>query len=272
MNIPNDKLLPLFSNKRFWAVTLIAAIIASTLGYFFTGEKFIQPTFTSETIFFVPLTLLSKHIEQQGIGFAEEVEIDAHIQILKSRALGDSLLNKFPILHSQSRNPHQEVEKILQVTRTRYGSVMVRVTHHEPQMACDIANSIVELGDQIKEAILYKNRLEMFTYYRDMYQALEEESQLLEHQLDSLRENQLTESSAFFKINSLFAGVVSNLNHYKSQYAKQKKGLETPLPQSYVISEAVPAHKPTSPKRLLITFISGVLTVLVCVLWASTQN
>jgi uncharacterized protein involved in exopolysaccharide biosynthesis len=264
-----DTLLPIFKSVRFWLITLAISFFATIITFLLTGPFFITPKYTSESVFFVPLTLLSKHIEQQGIGFAGDVEIDAHIQILKSRALKDSLINAFPILKSGSENPFDLLDKLVIISKTKYGSVSVAVTHQDRLLAAELANAVVRLGDVIKASILHKNRLEMFTYYKDMYTDLEIESQLLEKQLDSINENKQGNTSSAYKINSLFVSVVGDLNHYKSQYAKQKKGLETPLPQSYVISIAAPASKPAYPNRIIMAGLAGLFGLLLCLSWAT---
>ncbi|MCH8555760.1 MAG: hypothetical protein LAT76_11415 [Schleiferiaceae bacterium] len=270
--MPETATLPIFTKTKFWLFAFLISFVVGLLSFLFTGPRFITPKYTAECVFFVPLTLLSKHIEQQGIGFAEEVEIDAHIQILKSRALKDSLLSEFPSLKDESKNPFGLLDDWVAIAKTRYGSVAVSVTHRDAQFAADLANAIVALGDNIKEAILFDNRKEMFAYYRDMYMDLERESQLLENQLDSIRENNFGNTSSAYKINTLFVGVVNDLNYYKSQYAKQKKGMESSLPQSYVISRAEPPLKPSSPKRLMWFALSSVFSLVVVITWGSISK
>ena len=52
------------------------------------------PQFSAEATFFVPLTLLEKQIEQNGIGFGSPTEVDAHIELMRTAALSQSRKSK----------------------------------------------------------------------------------------------------------------------------------------------------------------------------------
>jgi uncharacterized protein involved in exopolysaccharide biosynthesis len=76
-------------SKRFIVIAVSGFVTVCLAGYLATSPVFIRPIYQSESLIFVPLTILSKQIEQQGIGFASDREIDAHIQILESGQLRD---------------------------------------------------------------------------------------------------------------------------------------------------------------------------------------
>lgn len=51
--------------------------------------------FSAEATFFVPLTLLEKQIEQNGIGFGSPTEVDAHIELMQSPVVLKEVQQKF---------------------------------------------------------------------------------------------------------------------------------------------------------------------------------
>ena len=60
----------------------LASILAFILTYIATSSTFITPLYKAETIIYVPLFIPARQMENQGIGFASDKEIDGHIQIL----------------------------------------------------------------------------------------------------------------------------------------------------------------------------------------------
>ena len=73
------------------------------------------PQFSAEATFFVPLTLLEKQIEQNGIGFGSPTEVDAHIELMQSPVVLKEVQQKF----TEAFN--------LSVSKTRNGAVAVEV-------------------------------------------------------------------------------------------------------------------------------------------------
>jgi capsular polysaccharide biosynthesis protein len=78
--------------KKIVKRALIGSIACALLVFIVTSPWLIKPLYESEVIVYVPLTILSQQLNQQGIGFASDREIDWYIQILKSNQLADSLI------------------------------------------------------------------------------------------------------------------------------------------------------------------------------------
>jgi uncharacterized protein involved in exopolysaccharide biosynthesis len=261
------KNLKLFSNPRFLKTLAIGVVVTGTLTWLVTTSVFITPLYRSEALIYVPLTIPSKQIEQQGIGFASDIEIDGHIQIFQSGRMRDSLISrynlaeKFGIDMSETGGLSRLYEKIdsrIKYEKTKFSSVSVTVLDPDPEKAAEMANAIVKLGDIIKEDILYENRRKAFMqaqlHYENKLYSVEE----LESQIDSLEtvtgENK--NNSELTRLKSEYAIEMRELASRKNHLETVERDFKTELPQAYVISEAIPAATPAWPRRKLIAAAS----------------
>lgn len=261
----------LLINRRTGILLLAGAIVTMALTYLFTGPAIITPLYKAESIFYVPLTIPSKQIEQQGIGFASDREIDGHIQILKSGILRDSLITRFGLADAYGvdlKEPggtsllYTIIERRLAISKTRYSSVSVVFRDPDPERAAEIANAIVTLGDNIKEALLYANRADALNYASTLYEKKLTEVGEMERQLDSLEEI----SAAGGKVNTLLTKTrmfydmeLQELAGRKNHLEREQKSFETELPGAYVISFAVADHHAVSPKRPLLALAAMII-------------
>ncbi len=232
--------------------------------------------YQSESLIFVPLTILSKQIEQQGIGFASDREIDAHIQILESGQMRDSLISRFHLAAAygidtmasgwQSRL-HRELSTRTAIRKTAYGSVSIRVEDTDPRRAALMANAIVELGNLIKEDLLLANRKGALDYARTLYESKVADVMNLERRIDSIASlpgpatASLRNQSA--KLQTIYGTELQELAGRKNHLEREQKSFETELPRAYVISSAIPDYRPVSPRRLLILMASAAIYLFV---------
>jgi len=249
---------------------IIGAVISALLVLLFTMPFIIKPNYESEVIVFVPLTILSQQLNQQGIGFASEKEIDWYIQILKSNHLADSLINRFnlinyykidtSILGAKSRL-YEKLDNKIQIEKTRYGSVSVKVRDNDPNRAAALANKIIDIGEIIKKNLFYRNRLESMKYVQRLYEQTIANVTLLEIKLDSLEkhklDNKLRNSLLFDKTFKFYNLELQELISRKDLYEREQKNFDTPLPKAYVISSAVPSQKPVSPRPKLYSVLGA---------------
>ncbi|MBE0661985.1 MAG: hypothetical protein IH597_05910 [Bacteroidales bacterium] len=277
MNFPQQGLGWLFA-KRFLGKLFIGALITGLLVYIITSPRFIKPLYQSEALIYVPLTVLSKQLEQQGIGFANDVEIDGHIQILQSARIRDSLLARFNFdeedridknaLGGRSKL-YELISKRVEFQKTRYNSVSIKARDHDPERAAAIANALVELGDIIKGDILHANRKEVFIHARTHFENKEKSVFELENKLDSLENALLTAqnkqriNNELFKLRTLYSIELQELAGRKNHLETIQRGFETALPSAYVISKALPEVNPVWPKRLLWTILAVFAYVLI---------
>lgn len=235
----------------FTIKTAIGIAITVMLVYLATMPALIKPIYESETILYIPLTNLNQQISQQGIGFANEHEVDLYIQILRSTVLADSMKKRLGIT---SNSFYESLESNLKVEKTRYSSVSVKVRDTSPEKAAYMANLTVKLAESIKNALLYPNRKEAMLYNKSLYEQKILEVAGLKRKIDSL---------ALHTGNPLkdldYEGAVTEyklelqeLIGRKNQYEHAMKDFDTPLPNIYVISAATAATKPSFPRRGLL--------------------
>ncbi len=237
--------------------------ITVILAYIVTSPVFVKPMYRSEAIIYVPLTLFSQQFDQQGIGFGNNIEIDGHIQILRSTRLLDSLDRNFGfserwnILLSDAGGLSQVYQKLqsrIDISKTRYSSVSVSVRDHDPQKAARMANAIVRYGDVIKEEILLENRLSAYGFAREIFEQKQAEIFAIEKRLEEFNnenENHTSDTESF-RQRIMYEAELWELTARKNQYEKLRKSLDTPLPRSYIVSSAIAPHKPAWPPRFLI--------------------
>lgn len=258
--------------KRFFILSASGLLIILLAAFTGTSSLFITPIYESESLIFVPLTILSKQIEQQGIGFASDREIDAHIQILESGQMRDSLIQRFGLakvygIDLEGTGGRSRLHSILSthitIQKTRFGSVSVLVRDNDPVRAARIANAIVELGNNIKEDLLSANRKGALDYARTLYDSKAVDVVNLEKKIDSVSSLPGNESrtvkNQLSKLQTVYASELQELAGRKNHMEREQKSFETELPKAYVISSAIPGDRPVYPPRMLITLAAGLI-------------
>ena len=268
------------------------------LMWLLTSPLFIKPVYQSETIIYVSLTLFTQQYEQLGIGFGNNEEIDAHIQILRSIRMLDSLDSIFRLSErlaidmSDPDGPsryYRAAGSMITTEKTRYGSVSVRVRDNDRLLAAEIADKIVLLGDLIKEDILLENRLAAYNFAKELYrekleETLEMERQIMEQgtilTLQRMQNGTTDSSKAYIydrsqRADGVNPGAVRHLTLYeaelweltslKTNYERVRKSLDTPLPRSYVVSPATVAEKPVWPSRMILAVAAVIAFVIIMV-------
>jgi len=249
--------------KKFMMRASLGALGSAMLVFIVTMPFIIKPLHEAEVIVYVPLTILSQQLNQQGIGFASDREIDWYIQILKSNQLTDSLIKKYNLFtyfkidtsDIDSKNQlYRKMESRIIIDKTRYGSVSIRVRDNDPKRAADMANEIIVLGEVIKRNLLFPNRQESMRYVTSLYNQKELEVARLQNTLDSLRETPRGSKSDYLysKMLTLYNLELQELIARKGIYEREQKNFDTPLPMAYIISSAVPKSQTIWPRRGLL--------------------
>ncbi len=259
------------------------------LAFLLTSPVLIKPSYQSESIIYVPLTLFSRQYDQLGIGFGNNEEIDWHIQILKSARLLDSLDAHFSLSGFWNINTagpggknlyYRNAGAMISIDKTRYSSVSVRVKHNDPVLAARIANHIVALGDVIKEDILLPNRLEAYNFAKELYESKQMETEEMANHTSGKKtflpvhwksgdavfgERMASADSGLLRQITIYEAELWELTAMKNRYELLKKSLETPLPRSYIISMAVPADRPSWPPRILISIAAALSFIVIMI-------
>ena len=274
---PSDMNFSWLFKTRFLILLLTGAVVAFASTYLFTSPLFITPKYESEAIINVPLTLVSQQYHQQGIGFGGNAETDWHIQVLRSSRMLDSLAYRFKNFSgqdnasqgfSQSR-VHTELSSHISIERNRYGSVSVKVKSSCAEKAAEMANSIVQLGDIIKEDILLENRMAAYVFTKELYQQKEAELEEWLANTPLKLQNQLTASSLPFSEPSpqttLMNAELWHLSQLKNDYERIRKSLKSPLPTTYIVSHAIVQEKPGWPPRTLFAIGASIVFIIALV-------
>lgn len=270
---PEFNISSLFTSS-FLKWLAIGIVLTGILAYIATSPVFIKPMYRSEAIIYVPLTLFSQQFDQQGIGFASNVEIDGHIQILRSTQLLDSLERQFNlsglwnmnINNDAGRNKlYQKIQSRIDISKTRYSSVSVSVRDHDPERAAAMTNAIVRLGDVIKEDILLENRISAYQFARELFEQKEAEVLMIEERLGMVTDKteRIFPGTENFRQRTMYEAELWELTARKNHYEKLRKSLDTPLPRSYLISPAIASHKASWPPRIPIVLGAILFYILV---------
>lgn len=256
---------------------LFSGTIASFfLVWAFTLPVFIQPAYRSQALIFVPLTLFTQQFEQHGIGFASDAEIDGHIQVLQSTRLLDSLDHRFDLseqygidrtLTGSAQKLYDRLGRNINIEKTRYNSVSVTVRDHDAEQAAAMANAIVELGDVIKESLLFDNRMTAYRVARELYHQKMEEVNALEEQYAKTEllpgDRSYASIMDYNRKQQVYEEELHELTRRRNRYEIMRKTMEVKLPEAYVISPAVSAYRPAWPPRLLLSFSAAVIYMVV---------
>ena len=239
-------------NKSYAIVAVGVALVISVL----FGMKPAQ--YQAESTFFVPLTLLEKQINQNGMGFGSPVEVDAHLELMDSRTIGQLVEAKFG----------EEVS--YEVSRTRNGAVKVEVKAGAPAVAASAANAIVELTDSVKQHMLRQNVGQSLEFVDVRTAKLAQESEALRKVLDSLRFEAQTDSLALaallFQKERQYGAAVVELTEMQRKQETLSGYLSAPAPKSYIISAAEVPLRPAGLPWWATGLLAGVLTYVV--MWA----
>ncbi len=250
-------------NPRFLIIMAVGAVVTGVFTWLVTLPVFITPLYRSEALIYVPLTIPSRQIEQQGIGFASDIEIDGHLQIFQSARMRDSLIKRYNL--DQQLNVdldetgglsrlYEKIDSRIKFEKTRFSSVAVIVLNPDPVLAAEMANVIVNLGDVIKEDILYENRRKAFLQSQQHYDTKYQSVKLMEQTIDSLENSQtdLGKGSEIFRLKNQYATEIQELASRKNHLEMVERDFNTGLPGSYIVSRAIPAAKPHWPNRKLL--------------------
>jgi capsular polysaccharide biosynthesis protein len=251
-----------FLKKAGWG-----SLVSVCLVYLVTMPLIIKPLYESEAIVYAPLVILSQQLDQQGIGFASEREIDWYIQVLKSNQLTDSLvvrlqLDKADYPGEERNRLYSQLASRINIEKTRYGSVLVKVLDPDTKRAAAIANDVIRLGEEIKAQLLYPNRFEAMINAQSLFNQKVSEIEALEHKLDSIERSyssRLKENLLYDKTLTVYHLELQELIARKNRFEKAKKDFETPLPKAYIVSEARPQPSPVKPNRVFLLALGVVV-------------
>jgi hypothetical protein len=231
-------------------------IISASVGLLFLLIGWLRPVrFHSETSIFVPLTMLERQIQQNGIGFGSPEEIDAHIELMRSPLVEEALEERFPGSATE-----------LKVSKTRNGAVLIECWTDDAEDAAAMAMEAISITDSLKQIMLIQNVGQSHRFVAGALRESEEEMGRIQHILDSLRlafdQDSLILASEVYKYNGMYSAEVQAMNDLKQRLSKLDSYMQAPAPESYVIYPAAVAEGPFGPPAWLMMLIGWGLTFL----------
>lgn len=288
---------------KWWVHILIITLIG-TAGSI-AASFLIKDRFRSTVVFYpvttnsISNTLLNFGSNRKDfLEFGDEDEAETALQILESETIRNFIIANFDLYTHYKINPDKQFARTrmnkrykqnVKFRRTEYNSVEIAVLDEDPQMAADIANSIAEQLDTVKNRIQKERAIQGMNIVKEKY---EESHALVQFYSDSLTKlrrlgvNDISSQSEMFyeqyalalaknntsaikiledkislisEYGSQFVEVSSKLVLYSEQETLMKLKLEEAkvdaekfVPQKMVVNYATPADRKTYPKRLYI--------------------
>lgn len=126
------------------------------------GSLLIVPKFKSTVVLFatseasVGKAIIQENYQKGLQTFGDEEQVEPIMQVLKSDAIRDRIIEKYDLMHHyyidpESKHPlfklHKYYASNVQIKRTQYNSIDVTVLDQDPEVAAAIANDIAGLVD-----------------------------------------------------------------------------------------------------------------------------
>ena len=303
-----------------WRKPLLLIVAASVvLSFIFSSPFFITPKYRSTVIMFptssnsISKALLSDNpnVKQDILEFGVDEQTEQMLQILNSSRIRDRVIKKFDLLKHYDINPNSEYKNTLlqreyegNITfkRTEFMAVKISVLDKDPAMAANIANSIADLLDSVKNDMQHDRAMQGFRIVEAEYNQLKADVKQKEDSLSALRKLGVNDyetqaemmnqelAIAIAKNNtrgvkaleeklnvlSLYGGPYvslrdalayekKTLSQVKSKYDEARIDAHEALPQKFIVESAFKAEKKAYPIRWLIMLSTTVSVLLLAV-------
>jgi hypothetical protein len=295
--------------KPLMIIGVTAAVLSAIV------SLIIEPKFRSTVIMFPATTSsISKAVISENntrldiLEFGEEEEAEKLLQILNSDEIRERIKNKFNLMQHYEIEDNEKYkntkfikkwESNVNFKRTEFQSVRVDVLDKDPVMAANIANTIADLVDSVKNRMQKERAIEVFKIVEEEFDYLKLYVKSLEDSLTKLRELGVHEyevqvemytkqySEALAKGNMKAAAILQEkldkLAKYGSAYVSLREKLiyETErltllrqkyeeakidatknIPHKFIVNRAYPAEKKAYPIRWLIVVVSTISALI----------
>lgn len=273
---------------------LLIFIIAIILSIIFSAPFFITPMYKSIAIVYPANTSR----------YSDESESEQMLQIFESSDIRDSVIEQFNLFehYKIDRNSKysyhdmfEEYSDNVNVSRTQYDGLKIKVWDKDPQMACDMINAIIKFYNGKVKKLHHDKYQEVLAIYKEMkdYKLKEidsverkltgimTESNILDFdiqtkevvrgflgtvdgdnarlinkkEIKSLKEHLEKEGSRYIIDVQNLSYLLGNYNFYKKEYDEALKEVNKNYTYANVISNPFPADKQSFPIRWLVVLI-----------------
>ena len=161
-----------------------------------------KPSYKSTGIIFpTPTNSPDKILAEPQFGY--EVDADWLMQVLKSEIVRDSLNKEFDLVNYFELDTEKqgwmddfrkEYDDMIDFERTKYMSIEIAATTHEPELSANIANYIIDHIDGIREKIFKANTYQTLRHFEHIFFEKNDFVNTLIDSIYHLRENNTSES------------------------------------------------------------------------------
>lgn len=287
--------------KFHFMVITITAIVVSAV---FSSEFFIKPRYKSFAIIY-PSNI---------IPYSSETPSEQLLQLLESSDIRNAVVNKFKLaahydIDTTSKSGLFDLitayQANVEVRRTQYNSIEIKVFDTDAQIACDMVTEIINAlnlkarnlqREKTKEVLaIVSNQLivkkkqvdsvnSILQELRVKYQLLDYEVQVKEvtksylkalsggarkeslKDIDALMRNLEEKGGEYYQMKETFDILLESYNTSKLDYDKVMSDLNKILTYSNIVSKPYPADKKSYPIRWVIVAVSVVSTNLLLLL------
>jgi len=158
---------------------IIITVVGTLLAIVFSSSLFITPKFKSNAVAY-PANMSA---------YSDESETEQMLQILQSKDIMDSVINKFNLAEHWEIDPNYkyfhswlyfEYSESVSISKTPYESVSISVQDKDPQMANDMVVAIIDYFNSKVRKLHNDKYLEVIRLYKDIMR-------VKEHNIDSLQ-------------------------------------------------------------------------------------
>lgn len=287
--------------KFHFMVITVAAIVVSAV---FSSEFFIKPRYKSFAIIY-PSNI---------IPYSSETPSEQLLQLLESSDIRNAVVNKFKLaahydIDTTSKSGLFDLiaayQSNVEVRRTQFNSIEIKVFDTDAQIACDMVVEIInalnlkarslqrektkEVLDIVSNQLLVKKKQvdsvnSILQELRVKYQLLDYEVQVKEvtksylkalsggarkeslKDIDALMRNLEEKGGEYYQMKETFDILLESYNTSKLDYDKVMSDLNKILTYSNIVSKPYPADKKSYPIRWVIVAVSVVSTNLLLLL------
>ena len=287
----------LFRHYRKLFLALFFGIIIGLIITFFIPNKF-----RSVGIVYPPNSFNRSEL----IGnpqFGHETETEQLIQLLESGSIRDSVIEKFDLMSYYNLDTiNLEWKDVLMrlfiddihFVKSRYLSVVISAEMHEPDLAADIVNYIIDVVSEYKKDVFDINKKSELEYFSQRVirnnKKLDSISKIIYSFKDTLMADNLImnykhriSKDNYEDIDFIDSRRMENLMSSYDLFYNQSIGFENdyelaldaarkPLLKNYIIDRAFPSYKKVSPSLTTNGIIGGFVMLIITLLFLSLRD
>ncbi len=241
--------------------------------------------YTSNALFQVS----NPHMMDRGNLFTEELkgtvylfggkaDVDRCITLANSRALQESVINKFNLYEHydiDKKDPESghwvsfALQGHFKITKTTEGMLTVSVQDEDPQFAAEMANYIVYKLDTLNKKIITEKKRDLSTLYEKEVKTSQQRVATLTDSLRRAIERNPEDTVTASILGQMAENAVEQFNKVNTIAKEHSSALNQPFSTIYWIEKAVPAVKRSWPVRSLIvvssTLLAGIAMVFLAI-------